>query len=72
MTVAFSPDGRRLAAAGFGAAVMLWDTETGQEVLELPCPRMGVTSAAFSPDGRRLAAIINDGTVMVWDAMPLE
>jgi len=61
-SVAFSPDGRRLAAAmgqasskGSGA-VKIWELQGGHEVASLggfPGPVQGV---AFSPDGRRLAA----------------
>jgi eukaryotic-like serine/threonine-protein kinase len=66
----FSPDGRRLAAGGVHAAVTLWDTDSGEEVVDLPTPRMIVTGVRFGPDGRSLAAVTNDGTVTVWTARP--
>jgi hypothetical protein len=65
-SVAFSPDGRRLASAG--QAVKVWDTATGQETLILKGHTGPVTSVAFSPDGRRLASAGSDQTVKVWDA----
>lgn len=68
--LAFTPDGKRLVTGKLDATVTFWDVATGQEVIELPCHRVGVTSLAFEPSGRRLAAVINDGTVMVWDGGP--
>jgi WD40 repeat protein len=69
-SLAFGGEGRRLASGAYGAAVTLWDTQTGEEVVELPTHYMGVTAIAFSEDGWKLAAIINDGSVAVWDATP--
>jgi WD40 repeat protein len=69
--MAFSPDGRRLAAAREGT-VKLWDTITEQETLNLKGHPGLVTSVAFSPDGTRLASGCSDGTVKIWDARPMD
>lgn len=66
-TVALSPDGKRLASGGIFASVTLWDTASGQEILEIPTGHMIVTHVAFSPDGRRLATACNDGALLVWE-----
>ena len=73
-SIAFSPDGRRLASAGGRGTgryeVKVWDLTTGQEVWTLPKPPKGSCyDVAFSPCGRRLALtgtgsklLLNDGT----------
>jgi len=68
VSVAFSPDGRRLAAAGHDRIIRLWDTRTGREVLRLRGHNDIVGCVLFSPDGQRLASASADGTVRVWDA----
>src|SRR4051812_41665624 len=55
--VAFSPDGKAVAAAA-GDGLRLWDVSSGKEVRRLGGRDENYFSAvAFSPDGNRLAAV---------------
>ena len=66
--VAFSPDGKCIAACVHGRdnMVNLWDAETGDELLTLNVP-IGPRWVAFSPDGTRLGTACLDGSSRVWD-----
>jgi WD40 repeat protein/serine/threonine protein kinase/Tfp pilus assembly protein PilF len=65
--VTFSPDGRRLATAGFEGTARIWDAETGEQLLVCTVPKESVFAVAFSPDGRRLATG-SSRSLQVWDA----
>jgi WD40 repeat protein len=67
-SVAFSPDGKRLATASYNHMAKIWDADSGQEVLTLRGHSNNVNSVAFSPDGKRLATASNDNTAKIWDA----
>src|SRR5262249_48699747 len=70
-SVAFSPDGKTLAAASWLGAkdggVKLWEAATGPERATLRGPTGVVVSVAVSPDRKTLATGSLDRTVRLWD-----
>ena len=63
--VAFSPDGRQLAAGSQGI-VTLWDWMSGQKTCLVGHEKQQI-SVAYSRDGRRLASGDWAGSVRLWD-----
>src|SRR5579871_1594354 len=66
-SVAYSPDGLRLAAAERGERIIIWDLRAGKPVFALPGNCVEFTSACWSPDGRRLATSVPGNMVKIWD-----
>ncbi|MFF9134569.1 hypothetical protein [Streptomyces sp. NPDC014806] len=74
-SLAFSPDGRTLAAAWHAGLVSLWDVTRPDDVapsgapLNLDCPDVFSGRIAFSPTGHTLAAACEDdaGTLSLWN-----
>jgi WD40 repeat protein len=69
-SISFSPDGRRLASAGYDAKVKIWDTESGLELLTLAGHTSWIWTMSFSPDGRRILSGSRDRTIRIWDGGP--
>jgi WD40 repeat protein len=74
-SLAYSPDGKRLAgalASAGGGTVKVWDAQTGQELVTI---KVASSSIAFSPDSKRLACTVGGpfganglGEIKLWDA----
>ncbi|HEV3203498.1 MAG TPA: protein kinase [Gemmataceae bacterium] len=67
--LAFSPDSRRLASAGYDGTVKLWNTANGQEILTLYRYFGPFYGLAFSPDGHQLLGAAWE--LKLWDATPI-
>jgi TPR repeat protein len=75
ISVAFSPDGRRIATAtgdrrytDKGSRIAkVWETASGRLLAKLEGHGAAVNDLAFSPDGTRIVTAGADQTAMLWD-----
>lgn len=65
----WDPEGRRLLTAGHNDEVLVWDVQTGAQLLgPLRTPGGIIRVARWSPDGRFIITRNDDKKVRVWDA----
>jgi hypothetical protein len=64
--MAFSPDGRLLAAAEHHE-LTLWDLHAGQNVRRFTRQGSGIKAVAYAPDGKVIVTGSDNGTLLVWD-----
>ena len=62
----FSPDGKTVAVAGAGRAILLWDIQTNK-VVPLCGHTAAISEVDFHPGSAWLASAGKDGRVQVWD-----
>lgn len=70
-SVSFSPDGQRLAAGMGDGGIIIWDVETGREVLILKRQQNVVNqiiALRFHPGGDSLLSVGLQGTLNLWHA----
>ena len=67
--VAFSPDGKALAAVGSSGAIAIWKPD-GTLLQVIDAHQALTLEVNFSPDGKTLASASTDGTVKLWKLDP--
>lgn len=67
--LAFSPDGRTIAAGGEDHNVYLWESATGTLRAKYVCHEGPVTAVKFAADSRTLYTGSSDTTVLAWNVI---
>ncbi|MGH7169830.1 MAG: sigma-70 family RNA polymerase sigma factor, partial [Gemmataceae bacterium] len=67
--VAFTPDGKTLASAGWRGEIRLWESASGVEIACLRGHKHTVDGVTFSADGKTLVSAGGDGMIRVWDVL---
>jgi WD40 repeat protein len=65
-SVAFSPDGTKIASASYNKTLNIWDTDTGVLLQTLEGHTNEVRLLVFSPDSK-LLALVSHKAMWLWD-----
>ncbi len=66
-SVAFSPDGTKIASGSHDSTIKLWDVQSGELLNTFKGGKDAVESVSFSPDGTMIASGSYDWTIKLWD-----
>jgi WD40 repeat protein len=66
-SIAFNPVTGRLASAGVGGRVKIWDVETGESLKEIEAHEKAIMTVTISEDGKTLFTGSKDNTIRIWD-----
>ncbi len=69
-TVAFSPDGALVAAAGAGQTIHTWSAETGAPGETFSGHTGSIAAMQFIADGQLASVAENDRRLLIWDLFP--
>jgi WD40 repeat protein/tRNA A-37 threonylcarbamoyl transferase component Bud32 len=67
-SVAFSPDGKRIASGSWDTTVKVWDASSGEDILTLEGDTSRVPYMTLSPEGKQIPRERGDHTVKARDA----
>src|SRR3989339_303422 len=67
ISIAFSPDGMKIASGSYDETIKLWDISIGNVINTFSGHTDVITSIAFSPDGTKLASGSFDHTIKIWE-----
>jgi RNA polymerase sigma factor (sigma-70 family) len=66
-TVAYSPDGKLVAAAGDNATTFVWGAASGRQIHRLRGEGTYIYALTFAPDSASLLVGVENGSAAVWD-----
>ncbi|KDN37456.1 WD40 repeat-like protein [Tilletiaria anomala UBC 951] len=67
-SLAFSPDGGRLASSGADTLIKVWSIRTGAVMHSLEGHTKGVNEVAWSKDGDYIGSVSDDRTLKIWNS----